>query len=230
MNWDTPPKPAELAESRLIVAILAGQFPIDSTLPAERELAAQLGVTRPTLRETLQRLARDGWIEINHGKPTRVKNYWQEGNLGVLGVLARFPQYAPADFVPHLLQVRQLLAPAYTQLAVEHAAATLPPFLSSLTTLPDTAPAYTAADWALHHRLTIASGNPIFTLILNGFAALYQTMGLLYFAQPDHRTHSQAFYRALAQQVEKGDGTAAANLTSRVMMESVVLWKEVIGY
>ncbi len=229
MNWDTPPKPAELAESRLIEAILSGQFPIDSTLPAERELAAQLGVTRPTLRETLQRLARDGWIEINHGKATRVKNYWQEGNLGVLGVLARFPQYAPADFVPHLLQVRQLLAPAYTQLAAAHAAASLLPFLATLTTLPDTAAAYTAADWELHHRLTIASGNPIFTLILNGFSALYQAMGLLYFAHPNHRAHSQAFYRALAEQVEKGDGIAAADLTSRVMGESVVLWRGVIG-
>ena len=229
MNWDTPPKPAELAESRLIEAILAGQFPIASTLPAERELAAQLGVTRPTLRETLQRLARDGWIEISHGKATRVKNYWQEGNLGVLGVLARFPQYAPADFVPHLLQVRQLLAPAYTQLAVAHAAASLLPFLATLTTLPDTATAYTTADWELHHRLTIASGNPIFTLILNGFAALYQAMGLLYFAHPNHRAHSQVFYRALAEQVEKGDGIAAADLTSRVMMESVALWQRVIG-
>lgn len=230
MNWDTPPKLAELAESRLIEAILAGQFPIASTLPAERELAAQLGVTRPTLRETLQRLARDGWIEINHGKPTRIRDYWQEGNLGVLGSLARFPQYAPTNFVSNLLQVRQLLAPAYTQLAVVHAAATLLPFLSSLTALPDTAAAYTTADWELHHRLTIASGNPIFTLILNGFATLYQAMGLLYFTHPDHRAHSQAFYQALTEQVEKEDGAAAAHLTSSVMVESVTLWEGVIGY
>ncbi len=227
MNWDTPPKPAELAESRLIEAILKGQFPIGSTLPAERDLAFRLGVTRPTLRETLQRLARDGWIDINHGKATRVRNYWQEGNLGVLGVLARFPQYAPADFVPNLLQVRQLLAPAYTRLAVEHAAASLLPFLHSLTLLPNTDTAYTTADWELHHRLTIASGNPIFTLILNGFSALYQAMGLLYFAQPERRAHSQAFYRALAEQVEKGDGVAAANLTSRVMQESVIIWQKI---
>jgi DNA-binding FadR family transcriptional regulator len=53
MNWETRPKPADLAESRLIVAILDGHFPIGDTLPAERELATQLGVTRPTagLRE-----------------------------------------------------------------------------------------------------------------------------------------------------------------------------------
>lgn len=229
MNWDAPPKPAELAESRLIEAILQGQFPIGSTLPAERELAVRLGVTRPTLRETLQRLARDGWIEINQGKATRVNDYWQEGNLGVLGALARFPQHVPANFVPNLLQVRQLLAPAYTQLAVQHAAATLLPFLQSLTTLPDTPQAYSQADWELHHRLTIASGNPIFTLILNGFAALYQQMGPLYFARSDHRTHSQTFYRNLTTLAAARDSDAAATLTRQIMAESVALWQEAIG-
>jgi GntR family negative regulator for fad regulon and positive regulator of fabA len=53
MEWDAPQKPAEWTESRLIQAILEGDFPINSTLTAERELAVQLGVTRPTLRETL---------------------------------------------------------------------------------------------------------------------------------------------------------------------------------
>ncbi|MFZ3080168.1 MAG: GntR family transcriptional regulator, partial [Bellilinea sp.] len=62
MNWELPQKPAEISESRLIDAILTGKFPIDTNLPAERELAVSLGVTRPTLRETLQRLARDGWL------------------------------------------------------------------------------------------------------------------------------------------------------------------------
>ena len=70
MDWELPLRPAELAENRLIDAIVDGDFPINATLPPERELAQQLGVTRPTLREALQRLARDGWIEIHHGRRT----------------------------------------------------------------------------------------------------------------------------------------------------------------
>jgi len=71
MQWDTPMKPAELAENRLVEAILEGTFPINSSLPAERELAEMLGVTRPTLREVLQRLSRDGWLEsimVSHSR------------------------------------------------------------------------------------------------------------------------------------------------------------------
>lgn len=48
-EWSAPPKTNELTENRLITAILEGVFPINSNLPSERDLARQLGVTRPTL-------------------------------------------------------------------------------------------------------------------------------------------------------------------------------------
>jgi GntR family negative regulator for fad regulon and positive regulator of fabA len=55
-DWTQPSRPAERAERQLIGGIQEGQLPMGSSLPAERELAARLGVTRPTLRETLWRL------------------------------------------------------------------------------------------------------------------------------------------------------------------------------
>ncbi|HNT54628.1 MAG TPA: GntR family transcriptional regulator, partial [Anaerolineaceae bacterium] len=114
MSWEPQLPPAELAESRLITAILDGTYPVNSNLPAERELAGLLGVTRPTLREVLQRLACDGWVAIQHGRSTRVRDYCCEGNIAVLGAMARHQAQMPPDFVPNLLQVRTLLAPAYT--------------------------------------------------------------------------------------------------------------------
>ncbi|ALN74285.1 FadR/GntR family transcriptional regulator [Aureimonas sp. AU20] len=47
--------------------IRAGQFPPGSRLPAERELAVQLGVSRPSLREALIALEIDGSVEIRMG-------------------------------------------------------------------------------------------------------------------------------------------------------------------
>ncbi len=57
-DWTPILRPAEIAEQRLLEAMLAGRFAINSSLPGERDLAEQIGVTRPTLREALQRLAR----------------------------------------------------------------------------------------------------------------------------------------------------------------------------
>jgi GntR family negative regulator for fad regulon and positive regulator of fabA len=233
MNWDAPLKPAEVAESRLITAILAGHFPIGESLPPERELAGQLGVTRPTLRETLQRMARDGWIKIQHGRPTRVRNFWREGNLGVLGGIARFPQHAPDDFVPNLLTVRLLMAPSYFRAAVERnpgPAAALVRQVAGLVAEDNARPAaFARVDWQLHHEMTVLSANPIFTLILNGFEQLYGQMAVVYFALGRSRDHSRAFYASLLQATKDADPPLVEELTRQAMADSCQLWLEAAG-
>jgi GntR family negative regulator for fad regulon and positive regulator of fabA len=226
MDWKAPPKPAEFSENRLIDAILDGYFPIGSSLPAERDLALQLGVTRPTLREALQRLARDGWVEIRQGRPTRVRDYWREGNLGVLGAISRHSQNLPADFVPNLLYVRQLMAPAYARLAVDREPQRVLEVLSRYHELPDNPEAFATFDWQLHHHLTIASGNPVFTMILNGFCDLYFPMACLYFNSSSARDSSRSFYRALYQAAIEQDGELAEEITLNVMRHSLELWQE----
>ena len=56
--------PAGFAEEYIIESIWNNRFAPGSILPAERELSELIGVTRTTLREVLQRLARDGWLTI----------------------------------------------------------------------------------------------------------------------------------------------------------------------
>lgn len=52
---------------QLRLAIDAGTFPVGTRLPPERELALQLGVSRPTIREALIALEVDGRIRIRVG-------------------------------------------------------------------------------------------------------------------------------------------------------------------
>lgn len=234
-TWSAPQRPAIYAEQALINAILDGAYPPGSALPAERELAEQLGVTRPTLREALQRMERDGWINIQQGKSTLVRDIWTEGGLNVLSSLARygnqgFESRIPFDFVPRLLEVRLALAPAYAR-----AAATcgngdaLIEYLSAPPTLDDPADAYARYDWRLHHRLTVASCNPIYTLILNGFEALYLSMGRIYFTQPEARATSSRFYARLLDALQRKDADAAETVTRETMAESLVLWAQTRG-
>ncbi len=228
MLWPRPLRPTELAEARLVEAILAGHFPIGSHLPPERELASNLGVTRPTLREALQRMARDGWIDIRHGLPTRVRDYWHEGSLGVLAAIARHHNHLPPHFVSDLLAVRLALAPAYTRLAVAHTPAQVALQLEPCLSLPEEPDAYAQADWDLHRFLTIASGNPVFTLILNGFEGeLYLTLARRYFASAHTRRHSLAFYRDLLRAARAQRADQAEAIARRAMRESLELWQQV---
>jgi len=227
MEWPNPLKPAELSEERIIQAILDGTFPINSLLPSERDLSVQLGITRPTLRETLQRLARDGWLEIRHGRQTRVKNYWQEGNIAVLSAIARHVRHLPANFIPDLLVVRKLLAPAYTRMAVENNSEGIIQLLQGYMNLDDSPRAYSRADLDLHRCLTIESKNPVFTMILNGFMELFLSMGDRYFELPAARRHSKKFYSELEQCAQRKDSNAAERMTAIVMAESIIFWQAV---
>ncbi|MCI0519171.1 MAG: fatty acid metabolism transcriptional regulator FadR [Chloroflexi bacterium] len=224
--WQPILKPAEAAERRLLQAILDGRFAVHSSLPGERDLAAQIGVTRPTLREAMQRLARDGWLDIQHGKPTRVRDYWREGNMGVLSTLAQMPAQQTPAFVAHLLEFRVLVAPTYTRQAVEAAAAEIAARLGALAAIEDTSTAFAAADWEVHFLLTQRAANPIYRLMLNSFQAMYPAVGEHYFKPAENRARSRAYYAALARCAQRDAPLEAESLTREVMNESLALWKE----
>jgi len=226
-EWSAPQKAAEITERRLLDAVLDGTFPVGSKLPPERELAEMLGVTRPTLREALQRLSREGWIEIHHGRSTRVRNYWQEGNLLILNSLAKTPQAQPPSFVPNLLDVRATIAPVFTRLAILRDPEAVERKLAQMQALPDTAQDFTATDIELQRVLTILSGNPIYTLIFNGFEELYRVMGPLYFSLETARNRSRRFYQQLYQAARQRDADAGERLTLEMMTESIHIWETI---
>jgi GntR family transcriptional repressor for pyruvate dehydrogenase complex len=54
--------------ARILVAdLIAGKYPIGTRLPAERELAAQYNVSRPTVREAIIALEVQGLVEVRIG-------------------------------------------------------------------------------------------------------------------------------------------------------------------
>jgi len=62
------PKPTEVTAidavfETLLKDIVGGSYPSGTRLPAERELARQLGASRPTLREALRRLGEWNLVE-----------------------------------------------------------------------------------------------------------------------------------------------------------------------
>ena len=56
----------QIAE-QLRAGMLSGEYAVGKRLPAERELAVQLGVSRPSVREALIALEVEGWVEVRTG-------------------------------------------------------------------------------------------------------------------------------------------------------------------
>lgn len=109
--------PASFAEKYIIESIWKGRFPPGSILPAERELSELIGVTRTTLREVLQRLARDGWLTIQHGKPTKVNNFMETSSLHILDTLMTLDTDNATSIVEDLLAARTNISPIFMRYA-----------------------------------------------------------------------------------------------------------------
>ncbi len=191
--------PAGFAEEYIIESIWNSRFPPGSILPAERELSELIGVTRTTLREVLQRLARDGWLTIQHGKPTQVNNFWETSGLNILETLARLDHDSVPQLIDNLLSVRTNIATIFIRKAMRSNPQETQRVLAQAAETNDTAEAFAALDYGIYRGLAFASGNPIYGLIINGLRGLYTRVGRYYFSNPQARELAKSFYLKLSE-------------------------------
>lgn len=217
--------PASFAEKYIVRSIWEEKFPPGSILPAERELSELIGVTRTTLREVLQRLARDGWLTIQHGKPTKVNDIWETSGLNVLETIADLNPAGEPVLLEQLLSARTNISAIYFKGAVRHNPEKVLEALKEITQLDNDPKAYVEFDYQLHHTLAYNSGNPLYVLILNGFKGLYSRVGQDYFAIDKARELAYEFYEALQQLAEEKNHNAIPALMRSYGINSGKVWQ-----
>ncbi|MDX2451865.1 fatty acid metabolism transcriptional regulator FadR [Desulfosarcina sp.] len=222
----SPVRPAQLVEHHVITGILDGTYPPGRLLPNERQLAEIIGVARPPLRETLHRLANEGWLTIAHGKPTQVNDYWEKGSMGVLSTLVKYIDTLPAGFVIHLMEVRSRLLPIIAGLAVAQAPDEVHTYLEAAGQIDDDVSAFVDFDWRLHLFLATQSRNPIYKLILNDLSTMFKTLAAAYFSIPAARAASRQYYRDLSTAVQAGS-RRVETVVMDAMMQSISLWESI---
>ncbi|OUR62832.1 fatty acid metabolism regulator [Colwellia sp. 39_35_sub15_T18] len=218
--------PAGFAEQYIVESIWNGGFPPGSILPAERELSELIGVTRTTLREVLQRLARDGWLTIKHGKPTKVNNFWETSSLNILETLAQLDQDGIPDLVDNLLSARTNVSAIYIRGAIKNNPEKAIELLCGYVDVEDNGEAFAEFDYRLNKELAITSENSIYLLILNGFRGLYSRIGSLYFSHPKGREISRAYYQKLIDLAKENRFNDSVFAVRNYGIESGKLWLE----
>jgi GntR family negative regulator for fad regulon and positive regulator of fabA len=218
--------PAGFAEEYIVESIWSGRFPPGTILPAERELSELIGVTRTTLREVLQRLARDGWLTIKHGKPTKVNNFWETSGLNILETLARLDEDGIPELVDHLLAARTNLSAVFIRGAIRNQQDKTIEILNSHTNIPDDGRTFAQCDYQLNHDLAFASGNPVYILMMNGFRGMYSRIGGYYFSNQKSRDLTRGYYKQLLELAEKGDYESVPLVIRTYGIESGKIWEE----
>ena len=142
-------------------------------LPPERDLACQVGVSRPTVRAGLRTLAALGVVRSRRGSGT----YIPEGppTLGVeaLSFLAALHKFTIDD----VYEVRRILEVGATGLAAERATpdhlATLAEEVTGLFASLHDRQVFLVHDINFHRSLAAASGNPIVASLVEMVSALH---------------------------------------------------------
>jgi GntR family transcriptional repressor for pyruvate dehydrogenase complex len=175
----TPPqrvRPADSGHSQVVAfvrdLIERGQVHPGDQLPTERELAVQIGVSRPTIRAGLRALAAMGIVSSRHGSGTYISEAPALASepLSFLAALHGFT-------LDQMYEARRILEVGAAGLAAERATpdqiASLAEEVASLFATMNDTKRFLAHDIAFHRTVAAASGNPIVTTLVEMVSALY---------------------------------------------------------
>jgi DNA-binding FadR family transcriptional regulator len=191
--------------------IADGEFCAGSRLPAERDLAKQLGVSRPSVREALIALEVEGWVEVRSGSGVYVQEHGGKRKGAAMKVPAT--EWGPLE----LLRARRVIEGEIASLAAiqakrKHVAAIADAIdFMKQDTARGVAPL--AGDRAFHTAVAQASENVVLLETVQGFwdarrGPLFERLGDHFESVPSWRL-AIAEHQAVLDAIRAHDGGAA---------------------
>ncbi len=209
-------RPAEGSVEQVIAyvrgLIEAGSLGPGGRLPAERELALQIGVSRPTVRAGLHALGAMGVVRSRHGSGT----YIPEGPPVLVSGPLTFQAALHGFTREQMYEARRLLEVGAAALAAERATpehlATLAEHVAGLFASLDDPQLFLVHDIDFHRSVATASANPIVASLVEMVAALYyerrrETAGR---ATDRNLRDAAEAHRRIYRAIRARDGDAAA--------------------
>ncbi|WP_063057694.1 FadR/GntR family transcriptional regulator [Nocardia sienata] len=216
--------PDEIYE-QLVDDVLTGELAPGAALPAERQLAEALGVSRPTVREAVQRLARAGLVEIRQGGSTTVRDPRRSGGLELLPRLVLRGGRLDHSVVRSILETRATLGREVAGLAARrHGPASGPALVAAVDTLAgrDDPLARQLAALTFWDHLVDAADSIVYRLLFNQLRAVYEPAMAALTGVMDTEVGQPERYRAIAEAVAAGDSDSARTRAEALLSSATV--------
>lgn len=208
---------------RICGTIFDGRLAPGDHLPAERELAKQLGVNRNALREALKRLQQLRLVSIHPGGSTRVLDFRTSAGLDLLSALLFSASGAlRLEAARSLVELRSALGPDIAARAAARSGATdhaaLERALVAMAAIPITnLVARQRQSMEIWRALVIASDNLAYRLAFNTMAHAWGAIQDLVAPALRDELEDQPGYERLVRTVQRGDVTAARRAAQRMV-------------
>jgi GntR family transcriptional regulator, transcriptional repressor for pyruvate dehydrogenase complex len=207
--------------------VVAGRFGAGEALPSERRLAEVLGVSRPAVREALQRMAQTRLVEVRHGGATTVRDFQRYAGLDLLPTLLVRDGSVDLSVARSVVEARLLIGPGVAALAAERRT---PGLVDRLGEVVD---AYAACEEPVERqRLTLtywdlvvdAADSVTFRLLFNSLRAAYEPaltlLAPVLGTVAGSGSSRAGAYRVLTAAIGEGDPDTTRAAAERVLRSS----------
>lgn len=203
--------------------ILSGKLKIGQKLPSERELAFQLGVSRPVVHEGLLDLASKGLITLKPRSGATVSDFRKEGSPAILASLFNYHEgKLDAKILSSILSIRILFEVETAQLAATNRTEAQLKSFKKILKREDTishtdVEGLTDLDFDFHHLIAMASDNLIYPLLMNSMRLIYTNLSRQFFTDPLVIPRTFGYHREMVEAIEGKSSKKAAIVMNRIL-------------
>ncbi|MFO7559864.1 MAG: GntR family transcriptional regulator [Desulfobacterales bacterium] len=213
----------DICVARFEELIISGKLSPGHKLPSERELALQLGVSRPVVHEALVDISSKGLVSLKPRVGAIVNDYRKDGSLALLNSLVNYRdgKLAP-KLLDGLLEMRILFEMENAKLAARNRTDLQALELKKIVKKEAdedhrNIDILIELDFEFHLLLAMATDNFSYPLLLNSFKQVYTNLTGLFFRDASVISVVLEFHNNLADAVEKRDEKTALKIMESLL-------------
>jgi len=187
-------------------SVLNGTLKPGDQLPAERELAQRLGVSRTAVREAVKALSEKGLVEAFSGRGTFVTDGTTQAARQSFDLMVKIGQQEGS---PHLAELRLILEPGIAALAAariqEPELVAMREAVAVMDRTQRDPEAYIEADLDFHLALAEAAANPLILSLIDSIVGLLREQRIRIFNVEGGPQRGQIHHKRILEAVERHD-------------------------
>ena len=191
-------------------SVLNGSLKPGDQLPAERDLAQHLGVSRTAVREAVKTLREKGLVEAYSGRGTFITDGTSHAARQSFDLMVKVGQQEGS---PHLAELRLILEPGIAALAAARVKDEDLVAMRDAVAVMDRAQkdpeAYIEADLDFHLALAEAAANPLILSLIDSIVGLLREQRIKIFNVEGGPQRGQVHHKRILAAVEHRDPEAA---------------------
>jgi GntR family transcriptional repressor for pyruvate dehydrogenase complex len=191
-------------------SVLKGTLKPGDQLPAERELAQQLGVSRTAVREAVKTLREKGLVEAYSGRGTFITDGTSQAARQSFDLMIKLGQQEGS---PQLAELRLILEPGIAALAAARAKeediATMREAVEVMERAQKDPEAYIEADLDFHLALAEAAANPLILSLIDSIVGLLREQRIKIFNVEGGPQRGQVHHKRILEAMERRDSEMA---------------------